>query len=79
MKHILVERHTIIHTDATMYRLRPNPDSEGGFHNGAALEWSEDGGKTWTGYFFIAPEAMGAIGVALAEAGEAIDVREIGR
>lgn len=78
MKHILVEKHTLVHTDGTAYRLRPNPDSEGGFRHGAALEWSDDGGKTWTGYFFIAPEAMAAIGKVLVEAGVVVDVREIG-
>lgn len=75
----IVEKHTVIHTDeGTTYRLRPNPDVDSGYSAGAVLEWSDDGGKTWTGYFFIAPEAMAAIGKALVEASVVVNVEEIG-
>lgn len=77
-KKILVERHTIIHTDHTLYRLRPNPDAAGGYENGGVLEWSDDG-EEWNDHFFIAPEALRALANALLEASESVeDVEEIG-
>lgn len=54
----------------TSYRLRPNPDAEPGtgFVHGAVLEWSDHMDSSWNGYFFVSPEAMEALGLALIEA-----------
>lgn len=75
-KFVAIEKHTIVHTDSTAYRVKPNPDAEGGYRDGAVLEWSDDG-KEWQGHFYIAPEALGALATALEEAAEAtgLDVR----
>lgn len=50
-------------------RLRPNPDSDQGYADGAVLEWSDDG-KEWKGYFYIPHEAMSCIGQALIDFAE---------
>lgn len=64
---VLVEKHTIVHTrSGVTYRLRPNPDAEGGFRSGAFLDWTKDG--SWNGHFYIAPEALEALGLSLLEA-----------
>ena len=57
------------HEGDTAYRIQPNPDAQPGvgFRNGAVLTWS-DNGREWDGHFFIAPEALEAVGIALTEA-----------
>ena len=56
------------HEGVTAYRLKPNPDAppSTGFTRGAVMEWSD--GDKWCGNFFIAPEALEAMGIALTEA-----------
>lgn len=54
------------HEAETSYRVIPNPDSTPGvgFKHGATLQW-KDSGEDWRDNWFIAPEAMEAIGQAL--------------
>lgn len=60
------------HEAETSYRLCPNPDAEPGvgYRHGAILLHDGDGNGDWVwqASFFIAPEAMEAIGLALLEA-----------
>lgn len=59
MSRAITEIVHIIHTEFTSYRVRSNPDGEApDGKEGIALDWSDDGGKTWQGYHFIAPEAI---------------------
>jgi hypothetical protein len=54
----------------TAYRIRPNPDagSGSGYEFGGVLEWKDVGEKEWSGYFFLAPDSIAALGEALIEA-----------
>lgn len=55
--------------DSTLYRLRPNPDnaSSNTFEFGGVLEWTDDGGKTWCGHFFMDKDSMKQLGTILTE------------
>lgn len=57
------------HEAEVAYRLRPNPDAETGigYRYGAVIDWADEPQK-WQDNFFIAPEAMEALGLALLEA-----------
>jgi len=59
------------HEADTSYRLAPNPDAPpgAGFSHGATL-FHDDGSGNWVlkTQFFIAPEALEALGLALLEA-----------
>lgn len=52
----MIEAHYISIGETTNYRVRPNPDGDDASTAGVVLEWSDDGGKTWDGYFHIAPQ-----------------------
>ena len=53
------------HESVTSYRLRPNPYAgpSTGFVHGAVMEWND--GDEWAGHFFIGPESLEAMGIAL--------------
>lgn len=52
----MIEAHYISCGEMTNYRVRPNPDGGDALSAGVVIEWSDDGGKTWDGYFHIAPQ-----------------------
>lgn len=52
----MLETHYVSYGENTNYRIRPNPDGTDATNDGIVLEWSDDGGKTWVGYFYISPE-----------------------
>jgi len=58
------------HEGVTSYRLSPNPDAEPGvgYRHGAILVWGNDGDWNYQSQFFIGPESMEALGLALLEA-----------
>lgn len=60
------------HEADTAYRIRPNPDAPPGegYKHGAVMEWMDDPKDGWSGYFFIAPEAIEAMALAFNKAAE---------
>jgi hypothetical protein len=67
----VMEEHCIIHTDAgTQYRVRPNPDgtaTDGS--DGIVFEWRDPTDEKWSGYFFVAPDAIPSLMKAMQKFG----------
>lgn len=78
----IVETHTVIVTQYSEYRLRPNPDVPEGFNGGAYLDirdfpFSSDNSSVaaapgWQRSIYIEPAALGALGAALFKAKEEV-------
>lgn len=59
----MIATHYISLGPDTSYRVRPNPDGAAGDgSDGVVLEWSDDGGETWEGYFHIAGNQAEEVG-----------------
>lgn len=62
----IVEMLFNVHSEGgTVYRIRNNPDAAPGEDAGIVIEWSDNGGKEWDGYFFIAPDAIRGVAEAM--------------
>lgn len=55
----MIETQYITRGRDTIYRVRPNPDGAAcDGSDGVVVEWSDDGGKKWDGYFMIAADQV---------------------
>jgi hypothetical protein len=56
----IMETQFIIHSDqVTIYRIRPNPESDKtDGSDGIVLEWRDTDQEKWSNYFFIPPDCI---------------------